>query len=396
MRRPVAPIVKIVSHGEEIVIENARHLFDIPADVAYLNLAYMSPLPRASVAAGVAALEGKAHPWNTAPRDFFAPLERARTLFANLIGADADGIAVVPSAGYGISIAARNLKLQRGQTILTLAEEFPANVYPWRRLAQTCGARMVTVTRNQGEDWTSALLAAIDGNTGLVAVPNCHWTDGARVDLERVSRAAKANGAALVLDLTQSAGAMPVDVKALGADFAVAATYKWLLGPYALGFLYVAPQWRNGEPLEESWSNRKDAENFARLVDYDDAYMPGARRFDMGEKAQHQLMPVALASLEQLTAWGVASVAETLAAKTAAIAARAAEELGCRSEPAASRARHYLGLRRDGLPADLVARLAAEKVYVSVRGDAIRVTPHVYTTDGDIDRFIAALKKALA
>jgi selenocysteine lyase/cysteine desulfurase len=104
-----------------------------------------------------------------------------------------------------------------------------------------------------------------------------------------VGEAARAVGAPLVLDLTQSLGVMAFDATAVQPDFAVAAGYKWLSGPYTLGYLYVAPQHQSGEPLEENWINRERSEDFSQLINYRDGYQPGARRFDMGERSNHQL-----------------------------------------------------------------------------------------------------------
>jgi selenocysteine lyase/cysteine desulfurase len=377
------------------MIPSQRHLFDIPRDVAYLNCAYMSPLMRHVVEIGRQAVARKAHPWTIRPADFFSGPETARSLFARLIGADADGVALVPSAGYGIAVAARNLTARPGQTIVLLADQFPANVYAWRALAKATGAPIVTVRRGPDGDLSAALLAAIDERTAVVACPHCRWTDGALIDLVAVGRAARAVGAALVLDLTQSAGALPIDVAEVRPDFLTAATYKWLLGPYAMGFLYAAPHRRHGMPLEQGWMNRAGAEDFARLVDCQDAYRPGARRYDMGEAPNFGLLPMTVAALEQLLAWGVADIQATLAARTAGIATRAAA-LGLTSTPAPLRAGHFLGLGfPDGLPPGLPDRLAAENVHVSVRGASLRVTPHLWNDDEDVDRLFAALEATL-
>ena len=126
-------------------------------------------------------------------------------------------------------------------------------------------------------------------------------------------------GSALVIDATQSLGALPLDLAAIRPDFLACAGYKWLLGPYSLGYLYVAPRWQDGRPLEHNWIARTGSENFAGLVDYQDGYQPGARRFDVGERANFGLMPAGIAGLEQLLRWGQPAIIETLAARTADI-----------------------------------------------------------------------------
>lgn len=381
-------------------LPSQRHLFDLPRDVAWLNCAYMSPLMHAAVTAGEAGIRRKAQPWSVAPPDFFTESEHARGLFARMLGATADDVAIVPSASYGIAVAAANLDVRPGQEILVLEDQFPSNVYAWRRKAQESGATLRVVRRadaatSAGVDWTGALLAATGERTALAALPHCLWTDGSLVDLVRVGAGLRRHGAALVVDLTQSAGALPFDVTAVRPDFAVAATYKWLLGPYTLGFLYAAPRHQQGRPLEENWIARAGSENFSRLVDYADAYQPGARRYDMGERSSFHLMPVAVAALEQILDWGVERIAETLAERNRAIAGRAAAA-GLTALPEASRAGHFLGLRSPGgVPDALLPSLAGRRVHVSVRGDSIRVTPHLYNDDEDVERFFEALAAAL-
>ncbi|MCC0018483.1 MAG: aminotransferase class V-fold PLP-dependent enzyme [Rhodobiaceae bacterium] len=383
------------------ILPSQRGAFDIPRDVAYLNCAYVSPLSHKVMAAGAGGIAAKVRPWTLVPDDFFIPADRVRNLAAALLGGTPADYAFAPAASYGIATAALNLPLQAGQDIILLEEQFPSNVYSWQRRAEAAGANIRTVLRAQALssgnalDWASAIEAAITPSTAIVATPHCHWADGSLVDLKRVSAACKKVGAALVLDLSQSAGALPIDIAGTGADFAAIASYKWLTGPYSLGLLYVAPHRQNGQPLEESWIGRKGSEDFAGLVDYVSDYQPGAQRFDMGERANFHLMPMLEAALQQLLDWGVSNIAATLGEKTAHIAAEA-ESLGLTSPPAHARAGHFLGLSRaDGLPDNLVKRLAADNVFVSVRGTSIRVTPHLYNDEEDVTRFFAALKKCL-
>jgi selenocysteine lyase/cysteine desulfurase len=378
-------------------LASQRHLFDIPDDVAFLNCAYISPLPKVSVIAGERGLRRKSRPWTIAPGDFFATSETVRRLFADLINADANDIAFAPAVSYGMAQAAHNIPIAKTQAVVTLAEQFPSNVYPWMDLAERTGAAFVSVPRPGDDDWTSALLSCIDRSTAIVAVPHCHWTDGGLIDLEAIGAACLRVGAALCVDATQSVGALPLDVRRIDPDFVAVAGYKWLLGPYSLGFLYVAARRQGGRPIEHNWIARKDSDDFAGLVNYNREFQAGARRFDVGERSNFALMPVAEASLRLLSEWTVPRVLETLRLRTCAIAERARSELGISSVPADRRAGHYLGLRfSGGIPSDLPKRLAAAQVYVSVRGQAMRVTPHVWNTDEDVEKLFAVLKTALA
>ena len=371
-----------------------RQLFDIPEEVTYFNCAYMSPLMTSVIEAGMGGMRAKSRPWRITPADFFAEPEQARALFARIIGADSEGVALVPSASYGLSCAARNIPVAPNSRILVLEDQFPSNVYVWREVARTRGASLVTVARPADGDWSCAVLDAIDDRTAIVAIPHNHWTDGSLLDLVEIGVRCRAADTRLVVDLTQSGGALRFDSSAIQPDYVVCAGYKWLLGPYSLGFLWVAPRHREGRPIEFNWSARENAEDFARLIDYRSTYRPGARRFDVGESANFILVPMLNAAMAQILEWGIASIEATLASKTRYIARRA-RELGFDSVPAPLRAPHFLGL---AIPAgtvatDLAARLADRGIHVSVRGRSMRVTPHVYNSDMDADRLLEALQQ---
>ncbi|HVD45481.1 MAG TPA: aminotransferase class V-fold PLP-dependent enzyme, partial [Rubrobacter sp.] len=293
-----------------------RDLFEIPEDIVYLNCAYMSPQLRPAREVGEKAVSRKSRPWEITPDIFFEDAEEIRALFARLVGGDADGVAIIPSVSYGISVAAANVPVREGEKIIILEDQFPSNVYAWGELAERSGARLVTLPRPEDFDWTLALLEEIDTNTAVVAVPNCHWTDGSIVDLARVGESAREAGAALVVDGIQSLGAHPIDVSEVRPDFLVASSYKWLLGPYGVGFMYVREEYREGKPIEHNWINRRGSQDFSQLVAYQDAFQPGARRYDVGERSNFALLPMAAEALRQLIDWEVENVSETIGTLT--------------------------------------------------------------------------------
>lgn len=375
------------------MILNQRDVFEIPEDIVYLNCAYMSPLPRSVREAGERAVSRKSQPWNIHANDFFEEVETARQLFAELIHTDSEGVALVPSASYGINVAATNLSIAQNQHILLLEEEFPSNVYAWQELAKRCGARVEMIRRPQEGNWTRAILAHINEQTGIVAVPNCYWTDGGLVDLAQIGRRVREIGAALVVDASQSVGAYPLDIAEVQPDFLVTVTYKWLLGPYSLGFLYVAPQHRQGIPLEFTWTGREGSEDFSQLVNYRSTYQPGARRFDMGERSNFVSLPMANMAMRHILQWEVSKIQAALRELTDQIARRAIA-LGFQTLASHDRVGHIIGLRHIcGLPGQLPADLAQEKVFVSVRGDSIRIAPHLYTTAEDVNRLFSLLSR---
>ena len=381
-----------VSHANApAAIEAARDLFDIPRGITYLNCANMAPQLRSITQAGIAAVQAKTSPWQLT--DWFAGAEELRLLAAQVLGTKSDAVALVPSVSYGIAIAAANLPLASRQKIVLLDQEFPSNVYAWRELARKKGGSVVHVERSNGMNWTDALEETIDRDTAIVAVPQCHWTDGSKVDLERVSERAHTVGAGLVIDASQSLGAQPLDLTRVQPDFLVAVGYKWLLGPYGLGYLYVAPKWRtSGTPLEQSWLTREGSEDFSRLVDYTDEYRAGARRFDMGEFPQFVLVPMAIAALQQILAWGVPHIAEALRPITEKIAQLGIEN-GYSVLPSEQGCSHMIGIRHpDGIAPGLARILREEKVVVSIRGDSIRIAPHLYNNMNDVEHLFEVLR----
>lgn len=388
------PDAVFVAKGKT-VIACQRDLFDIPDDLAWINCAQHSPALKTVFDAGLGGLERKRHPWTLGPAQYQEDVMRARTLFAGLIGATAADISFMPSASYGLSLAAKNLTIGPGRRVVLLAEQFPSHVYPWREAVKRDGGTVVTVERPNKGSWTQAVLAEVDERCAVLALPACHWMDGRSLDLELLSKAARACGTALVLDLSQSLGAVPIDVGEIAPDFLCAVAYKWLLGPYSFGYLYSAPHRQDGQPLEHAWSSRGGADDAGSITDYRDDFLPGARRYDVGERGNYIALPMAIAGLEQVHAWGVGEISATLRPMVDTIARRA-EALGLQATAAEGRAPHFLGLRfPEGPPPGLTDRLKEKQVYISQRGDSLRVSPHLYNNDADIERLFEALAATL-
>lgn len=379
-----------------MTLECQRERFEIPPDITYLNGAYISPSTIETRRAGERGVARKSHPWEITWSDFFTEADTARTEFARLIGASAEDIAIVPSVSYGIQTAANNLPLGAGQKIVVLADQFPSNFYAWRTLAAERHATVCAVPWPDDWDWTRAVIDAIDRHTGIVALPNCHWSDGTRLDLERVSARCREVSAHLVLDLSQSLGVLPCDVRKVDPDFLVTASYKWLLGPYSLCYMYVAPRWHGGRPLEQNPLSRSNA--VARPewkhgdTPYPETFLPAARRYDVGERANFALLPMSIAALRQLHDWRPTRIAEYLH-RLIEHAVLRANALGITVPPAAARSPHMIGMRLSpGVAPDALGQmLERRKIFISVRGQKLRVSPHVYNTLDDIDRLFDAI-----
>ena len=377
--------------------------FSIEPGVHYLNCAYMGPLPKRSADAGEAGLRSKERPWEIFPSDFFERSDRLRSQFGRLVGGRPDQVAIFPSVSYGIATAARNIRPGPGEEILLVGEQFPGNVYAWRRLAAECGCQIVTIDRPEadpqnpsavGARWNERVLDAIGPRTRVVSMAPLHWTDGTRFDLEAIGRRAREAGAALIVDATQGVGGTPFDVQAIQPDMLVTGCYKWLLGPYSVAVAWMGPRFEGGVPLEEGWIARRGSDDFKGLVDYTDDYAPGAIRYDMGERSNFALMPVVNSSMDYLLEWGVDRIEDYIATISAQLISTA-RSLGFHLEEDRWRSRHLFGL---GMPAgidlvDLKDRLEAARIYISLRGNSLRISPNVYNTEADIAALCEVLRE---
>ena len=380
-----------------------KHLFSLPDRLHYMNCAFMAPAARNVEEAGIAGIRQRRDPSGVEHVDFFEESNRLRALFGELIHAPANSVAIVPSASYGLAAIAANLPVERGDRIVVLAEQFPSNVYVWRRTAADAGASLETVGPGEGPGnrttrWNERILEAIDARTAIVAMPHIHWIDGTLFDLEAISRRTREAGAALIVDGTQSVGALPFDTERIRPDAVICAGYKWLLGPYSLGLAYYSERWHNGRPLEENWIGREKSEEFGNIIAYRDGYHPGAIRFDMGERSNFVLVPMLVAALEMVLNLTPAAIQE-YCRNLARPLENCAGELGFRLESSAGRANHLFGLRArntDGIdPNRLHDILGQRGISVSVRGNAIRISPHVYNDERDIQALIEALDTAM-
>jgi len=385
------------------MLPSQRALFDLPSEVCYLNAASYSPLPLATLEAGRVAVGRKGRPW-LIDNDFAAAqYDRTRRAAARLINADAADVALTPSISYGVATAAKLVTVPRGARVIVLHDDHSSPVLEWMTRAQDGGFTVETVQSPADHDWTSAVLAAIErpgaAAVALVSISSVHWADGTLLDIATIGRAARAQGAVFLIDATQSTGVIELDVRKLDPDFVLFPTYKWLLGPYGRAFIYVAKRHQSGIPLEQTSYGRKSVRSEQSVYFTDTGYVGDARRFDMGERDHFISMEMAAIGMEMMAAWGAPAVAARTGALTARLEAGLAETAGQMiSFPQARfRTPHIFSLGfRGGLPAGLMKKLAAQKVYVAPRLGRLRVSPHVYNEEADIDRFVAALRAAIS
>ncbi|MBK7410403.1 MAG: aminotransferase class V-fold PLP-dependent enzyme [Saprospirales bacterium] len=381
-------------------MQNQRHKFRLPEEVTYLNIAYMSPLLREVEEVGLKSLSKKALPYEIGLDDFFKPVELLKKQFAQLVDiGDHRNVAIIPSVSYGMATVANNIPYRKGGEIVVVDEQFPSNIYIWQKMAARHGLTIRTIPApkvipQKGKVWNAQVLEAISDKTILVALPNVHWADGTFFDLAAIREKTQRHDAFLVIDGTQSIGALPFSVSQIKPDAVIAAGYKWLLGPYSLGLAYFGERFEGGDPIEENWINRLGSENFAGLVNYQPQYQEKAARFSVGELSNFIHVPMLSKALEQILDWGVENI-QDYCRRIAAPYIDRFRELGCELADDDERCHHLFSIRLPRQIEGLKEKLDAEKIYISIRGDFIRVAPHVFNTENDFDRFYHCLKKAM-
>ena len=384
---------------KDTMLPSQREHFEMPRKICYLNAASYSPLPRRTLEAGRAAMGRKGQPW-TLPASFAGEQhQRTRAAAARLINADAGDVALISSVGYGVATAAKLLTIPRGARVLVLENDHSSPVLEWHARSETQGFTVETVHQPEDSDWTSAVLAAIERPgappLALASISSVHWSDGGLIDVEKVGAALRKQGAMFLIDATHHVGVLAMDVKKLDPDFLIFPTYKWVLGPYGRAFMYVARRHQDGVPLEQTAPGRRNVNAENNVYFADTSYLPDARRFDMGERDHFISLEMAAIGMEMMAEWGSPAVVHRLQMLTQRIADHL-QNSGVRVPEAKFRAPHILSLGfPGGMPTGLVQGLAGEDIYVAPRLGRMRISPHVYNDEADIDRFVAALTKRL-
>lgn len=376
-----------------------KHLFDLSDDITYLNGAYMSPQLKSVTEIGLKSVSRKGKPNQILPEDFFNQVKLLKQRFAKLIDApDYRNVVSIPSVSYGIANAANNAPLSEGDEIILVDEQFPSNVYAWKEVAQQKGATIKIVTppkqfENRAALWNQKILEAITAKTAVISMCNVHWADGTLFDLKIIRKKTREVNALLIIDGTQSIGALPFSIKELQPDALVCGGYKWLLGPYSTGMAYYSDVFNTGNPIEHSWMNRYNSEDFSGLTKYEDRYQEKAARYAVGEASNFVLTPMLIRAIEQLIEWTPAAIQEYC--KSISLdAVQKLRNIGCFIEDDNHRAHHLIGVY---LPKhidveNLKIRLKQENIIVSFRGNAMRVSPNVYNTKEDLDKLITLLQ----
>ena len=376
-----------------------REKFILQRKHAYFNCAYMSPMLKKVEKAGIKGIKKKRNPFHISPDDFFHDTENLRLIYSKIIDCDEPNrIVVIPSASYGLANVARNIPFKEGE-ILVVDEQFPSNVYAWSTL-EAKGFKINTVSPEnsefRGESWNVKILDSINENTRVVAMGHVHWSDGTLFDLRKIREKLDEVGGLLVIDGTQSVGALPFSVKDIRPDALVCAGYKCLMGPYSIGLAYYGPVFDQGSPIEENWINRKNSGDFTNLVNYQSEYREQALRYEVGEHSNFILVPMLREALKHIVRWKPENI-QSYSQQLMKSAVDELQDLGYRIEEPSYRANHLFGVRlpKGTQKNQLEVSLKKHRVHVSMRGEAIRISTNVFNDEMDVRKLLKAMKEPI-
>lgn len=366
-------------------------------DATYLNLAGESPMPKVSLRAVQAALADKKHPHHRPDSVFYEIPDRIRKNLAQLVGAKPEEIAVTTGAATGVVAAAYALEWKPGDEVITAAREFPLQYTSWRPMEAREGIKLKIVAPRERFMTAEDLIAAMTPKTRVVSVSMVRFDDASRIDARKLADACHAQGALLVLDVSQCCGAIPLNVRELGADFLVCAGYKWLLGPFGTGFFWVKHELQSRlRPAPFNWMAIPGSQNFAHLNFADPKPADSAKRWDAAEWASHFNFNLVGfdASLEFMMSVGAETVEKHNRGLIEFMYERLPKDRCVPASPLDPARRGPYGCfaaRSAEKTAELYHKLRKENVIVSLREGNIRVSPHLYNTERDIDRLISVI-----
>jgi selenocysteine lyase/cysteine desulfurase len=368
-----------------------RALFPLTEHTIYLNHAAVSPPPVPTIKAVEAQMKDVAENGSLHYRQWVAVKESARKLAASMLKARPQQIAFMRNTSDGLSTVANGLRWRAGDNIVTFKREFPSNIYPWLRVREAFGVEVRMCEERDGRIDLSELINMIDERTRLVAISHVQYGSGFRADLERIGRAARARDALLVVDVIQSMGVLPIDAEAELIDVAAAACHKWLLTPEGVGLLYLSDRARERiEPTLVGWMSVPDPEDYAN---FEQDWKRGALAWETGT-APTALLHGLEASLKLLHETGVERIGSHLNELTdylcQRLRGREYEIVSSRRDGEKSQIvciRHRGGLQ----PMALYSHLKRQNIVAAPRGDRLRIAPHLYNLNTEIEALVNAL-----
>ena len=372
-------------------LERIRENFPIVRNKIFLNHAAHSPLPKPVADAIIRYVKEASEQWVSEIN-----FEEAKGLFAKLINAKRkEEVAFIPNTSTGLNIVANMLEYNENSNIVTTDLEFPSVVYPW--LKRKLNVKVRYVKNSSGKILPEAVEAAVDENTVAIVVSHVEYANGFRNDLKALAEIAHKNGAYLIVDAIQSAGALTIDVVKDNVDFLCTACYKWMLGPSGIGFLYVREELiENFEPPFVGWASVKpevfETADFWNIWSLE--FSETASRFEVGGPSIIGIVG-AIEALKLLLNFGIENIERRIFELTDYLIERIKEQGWQLQTSEEKRWRSGIVNFLIDKPQEIVTRLAEKGIIVSARTNGIRVSPHFYNTKEEIDKLVEECKTNL-
>ena len=379
-------------------LTNHKEKFDFPEDVVYLNTGSFSPAFKSVEIAGIEAVKAKSRPDFYKASDLFNPVIELRKLFSKIIDEDDyNRVVTIPSVSYGLANVANNITLQKGDEIIIVEEQFPSNVYIWTTLANKYDAKIITVKQPEiSSNWNTDILNAISDKTAVIALGHIHWANGFHFNLKAIRKKTNQYNALLIIDGSQSIGALPFSIKDIQPDALVCAGYKWLFGPYGCAYAYYGRYFDNGKPIEENWSTRLGSEDFSKLTSYQYEYKSFANRYSVGQSGSFIYVKMQIAALKEILKIDTEEF-QDYCHSIFKDALKELNDIGFQSDLPELRAKHLFGLKipRTVNLEKLKSELKAANIHVSFRGDFMRISCHLFNTKAHSEKLVLTIKQTL-
>jgi selenocysteine lyase/cysteine desulfurase len=367
-----------------------RELFPIVKNKVFLNHAAQSPLPK-PVAEAVKKYVEDFSMFGNVTTDEWS--DCGKSLFARLIGAKPGEIALIENTSVGLNIAANVLRYPDGSKVVTTDLEYPSVVYPW--LKRSLGVKVHYVKNVDGKVLLEDFEKAVDDKTVAVVISHVEYANGFRNDLKALSQIAHEHGAYLIVDAIQSAGVIPIDVKRDGVDFLATACYKWLLSPPGAAYFYVREDLiEELEPPYIGWASVNQA--VFETVDFWDIWSlklsANASRFEVGTPSFLSFVGAAEA-IKMLLGFGIENVERRVLRLTDHLI-EAVKALGLKLQtPEEPQYRSGIVNFKIDKPKEVADELRRKGIVVSARANGIRVSPHLYNTEEEIERLVDEIRR---
>jgi selenocysteine lyase/cysteine desulfurase len=371
--------------------EQIRQLFPIRNEFVYLNHAAVSPPPTNALAAIQEQLTDVAANGSLNYRHWVARKESSRKLAAEMLNACPEQIAFMRNTSDALSCIANGLQWKTGENIVTFENEFPSNVYAWRQIRDKFGVELRFCPERDGRIDLDEFCRLIDDKTRVVALSAVQYASGFRADLQKIGEAARSVDALFVVDVIQAMGVCPLDVETDLIDAAAGAFHKWMLTPEGIGFLYLSDRARNRvEPTLIGWISAKNPEDYSN---FEQEFKSGALPWETGTFASC-LFYALESNFKLLLETGTTKIFDYL---------NGLGDFLCENLPDkdyeifSSRLENEKSpivciKNRNGISAmEIYKHLQQQKIIVAPRGDRLRIAPHIYNTQADIEKLIAAL-----